>query len=114
MVKKLFLMIILFAPLAACATGMKGSILPMDVREGVKIELYKFYPTCTQITPIEVVDIQPPEMKNRKVSTGDKWTEKWKISACGAIKVHPVEMQHIKVNIPGVQRAGTFKVLESE
>ena len=60
---------------------------------------------------MEVVDIQPPEMKGKKLTVGDKWTEKWKISVCGTIKVHPITMELCEF---GGAPGGLFGVLQAE
>ena len=50
----------------------------------------KYYPNCTEIGIVEVVDIQPPSLKGKVASESDQWVEKWKILACGVTKIHPV------------------------
>jgi hypothetical protein len=116
---KITLMIVLLLLfVSACTAGLKGSIAPSDLIPGVQGQLrQKFYPNCTDIKPMEVVDIQPPEMKGKKVSVGDKWTEKWRISACGVAKIHPVEFEIIpppKLTGYKVDRAVIFGVREAE
>lgn len=56
----------------------------------------QFYPNCSEIKTIKVLDIQPPEMKGKIISGSDSWTEKWKISACGITRIHSIEFKYME------------------
>ena len=114
MKRNLILMTSLLAVISACATGLQGTNLSPQLIPVVQRTLHeKFYPNCTDIKPIEVLDIQPPEMKGKKISIGDSWTETWRISACGVTKVHRVELKRIEGPRKGLI-ATVIGVLEAE
>src|SRR5512135_2764210 len=57
-----------------------------------------YYKGCTKIDILQLVSLSPEDMRGKEpLVAGDKWTEKWKVDACGTIAVHPVEFELIAV-----------------
>lgn len=57
-----------------------------------------YYKGCEKIDILELVSLSPESMRGRSpLLAGDRWTEKWKIDACGTIAVHAIEFALIDV-----------------
>lgn len=57
-----------------------------------------YYKGCEKISILELVSLSPESMRGKDpLMAGDKWTEKWKIDACGTVAVHPIEFDLIQV-----------------
>lgn len=78
---------------------LPGSNATPQMLGSVRLDLQrKYYQNCKTINILELVDLQPPNMKGKPVfKPGDKWSEKWKVNACGATAVHPINFELIAV-----------------
>ena len=57
-----------------------------------------YYKGCENIQILELVDLSTAEMRNKDpMMAGDKWSDKWKINACGKAAIHMVEFGLINV-----------------
>lgn len=66
---------------------------PLIVKMARMDLIMKYYKDCSKIELLERFDFTPESMLHKKMfAPGDKWTEKWKINACGTIAVHEVKL----------------------
>ena len=74
----------------SCMALPKGTNLNFDGVASVRHHLRDHYPDCKDVKVIEVFDVQPLEMRVKRVSIGEWVTEKWRVSACGLTEVYLV------------------------
>lgn len=87
-------------PLSA-QTALPGSISTAQMLLPIQMDLQnKYYTKCDlgQIKPLELVSLEPAALLKKKVySEGDKWTEVWKVDACGTIATHAMDFEMVNV-----------------
>lgn len=78
---------------------LAGSNATPQVILAVRLDMQReYYPDCQDIRVLSLVDLQPQSMRGKRVfQAGDKWSEKWKIDACGSVAEHPITFELIAI-----------------
>lgn len=86
-------------PAAQHQTQLAGSNATPQMMASVRgmLQLW-YYKGCSKVGILELVTLSPEAMRGKNpLVAGDKWSEKWKVDACGTLAVHTIEFELIDV-----------------